>query len=1079
MPITYSEIFQTTLQKSINELNLYRDFVQQAQRLLRGIENKEEGLNIFDDVESPMLLAIRVLLQSYLVLNAFKLKNSQKNKIQKMINVISGLEKLTYGKWCDWSDPEEFKQMQSHYKLAIKKTLDEKDEVFIPGGFRGHHAIYKIKKKKDSFYRIEYNAGAYADVVNDAKKIVWGVNKKEIKGDIEKIIEIDCKNFFTAEYKTQPADYFGPTIQKESRQVSQQTVGDCVTRSTMEMLRGELASFTFEDFYSFSMQNNIDELIDMSEKLNSRLQVKSNKFRHNKIGDYSRFAGLILDEARAKLKVPSRVIHKETLRELEAMIIKQLIKQKSFLLFDDDLLKKRPAKKYAKEFIRSGFLAAKDSALFINVKAIRNESLHDITENYITQTHKSMIHIVSKQLQYLLKKPISTADIVKIERYLFGKIFIDRYKAFVYLGYNDLLQLSYIIAQLLVNNKFIYIENNKIIIDDRVNSDVIKNASGASKQYFSSLTHVTNSHLGKNFYLSIVANEVFEQSKFLDTLSVAEKTQCIFILRDLFNELFPLLNMHNESVDLARDYLVKLLQEMSINNLETLEKNVDLLRKKMNKGHGVLEYAIIKNDSTKQYLKLSLFGSAKKADESAAEATIDFIKAAENNNIDSLNTLLKDNKNIDVNYRNSQEGTALGYAILNQNAEMVERLLNQGADPNLITLLKFTPLMLAYHQQDQSIKKTDCEKIVKLLETKSSHAKHQEMFFKIVKGELSYKDFSQQEMIRKFIEWKINIESEDEYGNTPLIWAAWNKQNQVIKILLEHKADPDHKSSAGKSVLKNAYEAGNSDIMAMLVKAGSADRFEIFCLAVKAGKTDLVKSFLSWGEIDINAKDSLGNCPYSYADCLEDKEMMTALEQKSSTQVDSLKNIESLYLQALNEGCVSLIKKLLEKNSNLINKKNDSSQSGLKIAYNKNDIAMMQALVEAKATDRDEIFLEAIKAGKNDLAETFLRWGANIEAQDSDKDTALILAILAGKTEIVALLINRGANLNAISSQDKTPLRHAYEKGNVEIAEILIKAGCHDAKAVLARAEREKNTKMIELFDALGVSRACCFALCC
>lgn len=102
-----------------------------------------------------------------------------------------------------------------------------------------------------------------------------------------------------------------------------------------------------------------------------------------------------------------------------------------------------------------------------------------------------------------------------------------------------------------------------------------------------------------------------------------------------------------------------------------------------------------------------------------------------------------------LNLQNYEGETALSYAVMNNNYDMVKLLLSRGADLNVSNCRAETPL----HQA-------------------------------VVLGN--------SEIVRLLVEAGSFVDAEDECGDTPLHFAVREDQPEIVEYLLEIGADPDH-----------------------------------------------------------------------------------------------------------------------------------------------------------------------------------------------------------------------------------------------------------------------------------------------
>jgi ankyrin repeat protein len=70
----------------------------------------------------------------------------------------------------------------------------------------------------------------------------------------------------------------------------------------------------------------------------------------------------------------------------------------------------------------------------------------------------------------------------------------------------------------------------------------------------------------------------------------------------------------------------------------------------------------------------------------------------------------------------------------------------------------------------------------------------------------------------------VDVNGVGETGDTPLIEAARLGHDDVVRILLLAKADPNLKSKDGKTALQLASEGGHEESVALLTQAGTTSR---------------------------------------------------------------------------------------------------------------------------------------------------------------------------------------------------------------------------------------------------------------
>jgi nucleoside phosphorylase len=120
---------------------------------------------------------------------------------------------------------------------------------------------------------------------------------------------------------------------------------------------------------------------------------------------------------------------------------------------------------------------------------------------------------------------------------------------------------------------------------------------------------------------------------------------------------------------------------------------------------------------------------------------------------------------------------------------------------------------------------------------------------------------------------KFMPDSRDKYGRTPLLWAAVNGSEAIVKLLLSMgHVNPDSKSDNGRTPLSWAAETGNEATVKLLLLMGNVDpdskdnngRTPLLWAAAK-GNEAIVKLLLATGRVDPDSKDRYGQTPLSWA----------------------------------------------------------------------------------------------------------------------------------------------------------------------------------------------------------------------
>jgi uncharacterized protein len=98
-------------------------------------------------------------------------------------------------------------------------------------------------------------------------------------------------------------------------------------------------------------------------------------------------------------------------------------------------------------------------------------------------------------------------------------------------------------------------------------------------------------------------------------------------------------------------------------------------------------------------------------------------------------------------------------------------------------------------------------------------------------------------------------------GSTPLHWAVYHIDTELVALLLEHGADPDVINAYGSSPLGEAAKVADLGLVTRLLEAGAdpnapnADGQTVLMLATRSGSTEIARSLLEHGA-DANARET-------------------------------------------------------------------------------------------------------------------------------------------------------------------------------------------------------------------------------
>lgn len=280
-----------------------------------------------------------------------------------------------------------------------------------------------------------------------------------------------------------------------------------------------------------------------------------------------------------------------------------------------------------------------------------------------------------------------------------------------------------------------------------------------------------------------------------------------------------------------------------------------------------------------------------------------------------------------------------------------------------------------------------------------------------------------------------------ERNTSPLLLAVSYNHPDMVKLLLEYRADVYFVGEKKQNALDIAREKGFSKIEQLLlnpqvkynikqVKQTSQIRL---LQAVSRGQLQQVRALLDQGA-DINVKESKsGQTPLISASFKQRKKLVQLLLDKGADVHARDINGETALMAAAEKGNTSIVKMLLENGAD-INAGDKWKETALIITLRKHKLAAAKLLID-KGAD--------IRVKDNFYQRTPLIWASNL-----------------GDIELVKLLLEKGAQVNAEDIEKKTALVHAAHNGHQQIRELLLKYGADPVYLKIFTKKIENNEEV-------------------
>jgi len=214
------------------------------------------------------------------------------------------------------------------------------------------------------------------------------------------------------------------------------------------------------------------------------------------------------------------------------------------------------------------------------------------------------------------------------------------------------------------------------------------------------------------------------------------------------------------------------------------------------------------------------------------------------------------------------------------------------------------------------------------------------------------------------------------------------------------------------------------------------------------GNEEMILLLISAGA-DVNAKDKLGITPLNYAiSAVKNKAVVILVQNKADVNIGDELAGETPLHRAAARGSKRVIKLLIDKGA-LIDSRNKAGETPLIFAVRKGKkdavLTLLEESANVNAKDKKQLTpLHHACGGMKDneqIAGILISKGADINAKNIRGLTPLHIAVFKGHKNIVRFLIKSGADVNAKGDMGITPLKIAKKMKKTEIVEILEKAG--------------------------------------
>ncbi|WP_300721395.1 ankyrin repeat domain-containing protein, partial [uncultured Brachyspira sp.] len=394
--------------------------------------------------------------------------------------------------------------------------------------------------------------------------------------------------------------------------------------------------------------------------------------------------------------------------------------------------------------------------------------------------------------------------------------------------------------------------------------------------------------------------------------------------------------------------------------------------------------------------------------------------AVKDKNTEMVESLLSQQKNININAIDINMKTLLHLAIEKNNMEMVQLLLSQpGIDINAEDSRGYTPLHLA-------IEKNNREMVQLLLSQPGIDINAEDSRgYTPLHLAVDEKNMEIAQLLLSQQELYININAKNNYDCTPLYLAVKNKHIEMINLLLLQPDVQIYSENLNNpfvlAIINKSYEIIKlliPELNTIDINTSKKDENIMNILliwAVKHKNKKIVQLLLKQPGIDVNINDNNGYTPLHLAVDEKNMKMIRLLLSQPGINMNAKDNNGDtpLHLAVVN-GRMDIIRELLKLPDIDINAKDNNGDTPLHWAVVKEYTDIVQELLKLPDIE--------------------------INAKDNNGYTPLHWAAVNGYMDIVQELLKLpDIDINAKNNNGDTPLYKAYEYKRTEIIKELLR----------------------------------------
>lgn len=387
---------------------------------------------------------------------------------------------------------------------------------------------------------------------------------------------------------------------------------------------------------------------------------------------------------------------------------------------------------------------------------------------------------------------------------------------------------------------------------------------------------------------------------------------------------------------------------------------------------------------------------------------------------------------------------AIHVAAGNDHAEIVEMLLEGGADVNARMLNGGTPLAISAGHGFETVSATLLAQPNVLVDGLDHEVERMPLTAAAKEGHAG--------IAAMLLAHGARVDG--VRGTMPLALAAQGGHADIVSMLLEKGVDVNSVSNMHPTALLLAAQNGHARVVAMLLANGvdvnlvePSNRTSPLAAALNNGHAEVVSLLLTVDDINVNlAVGNEGIFPLLIAMVKRDLESVWLLLEKGANVNALTTGGYSPLIAAAELGLAEVVSSLLAKGAD-VHKASENGSSSLLFAAEKGHAKIVEMLlakgadIHTRAVNGTTPLGQAAQEGHTEIVSVLLAHGADVNATSSLQDgvTPLFLAAACNRIDVVQMLLAAGAAME--TTYGELALHIASRGGHSEVVRVLCAAG--------------------------------------